>query len=120
MVDNQISPQVDESTSSKGKCYIAEEDALIVNLKEIEKLSWPNIAAHFPNRTQMALQVRYFTKLKKKLKKKQHKNRLKDVSKLKTSQANVAGAESEKNPRSPSGQYSLQKLRYSPDRYVPG
>jgi hypothetical protein len=76
VVDKQISPRVDESASSKGKRYTAEkEEALMVNLKEIEELSWPRIAAHFPKRAQMALQARYYTKLKKK----QHKNRLKDI-----------------------------------------
>jgi hypothetical protein len=111
VVDNQISPQVDGSTSSKGKGYTTEEDALIVNLKEIEKLSWPSIAAYFPKRTQMALQIRYFTKLKKK----QHKNRLKDIIKLKTGQAKVAGEEF-RSSRSSSRQYSLRRLRYCPDR----
>lgn len=48
MVDNQISPQVGESASSKGKGYTAEKDAVIVNLKEIKKLLWLSIAAYFP------------------------------------------------------------------------
>jgi hypothetical protein len=56
VVDDQTSPRADECASPKRKGYTAEENALIVNLKENEKLSWPRIAARFPKRTQMALQ----------------------------------------------------------------
>lgn len=56
--DNYVSQQVDKSVYLKGKEYTPEEDALIFNLKEIEKLSWPSIATHFPKRTQIAQQVR--------------------------------------------------------------
>lgn len=34
VVDNQIPPPVDGSASSKGKGYTAEDNALIVNLKD--------------------------------------------------------------------------------------
>ncbi|GAM42243.1 hypothetical protein TCE0_044r16026 [Talaromyces pinophilus] len=57
VVDSQTSPRADECASLKGKDYTAEEDALIVHLKETEKLSWSRIAARFPKRTQMALQT---------------------------------------------------------------
>ncbi|OKL55221.1 hypothetical protein UA08_09510 [Talaromyces atroroseus] len=56
VVDSQTSPRADECVPPKGKDYTAEEDELIVHLKETEKLSWSRIAARFPKRTQMALQ----------------------------------------------------------------
>lgn len=44
--------------------YLPDEDYLLVNLKEREKLAWDEIAAHFPSRTSSSLQVHYSTKLK--------------------------------------------------------
>jgi hypothetical protein len=44
-----------ESTSSSGRrSWTAEEDARIIQLKEIEKKSWPDIANCFTGRTQAA------------------------------------------------------------------
>jgi hypothetical protein len=115
-VDNQISPLVDESASSKGKGYTAEDDALIVNLKETEKLSWPRIAARFPKRTQMALQVRYFTKLKGR----PHQTQSGGLNRPRTGQAQTITVVSPSNTGSSRRQYSLRRLPCSPDRYVPG
>jgi hypothetical protein len=108
--DDQVSQRVDKSAksvSSKGKEYTPEEDELIVSLKEIEKLRWSGIAAHFPGRTKAALEVRYCTVLKK------HKKR-------KASQTKVAEVEPDQNTESSGRQYSLRRSRRSPERYVPG
>ncbi|EEA19277.1 hypothetical protein TMatcc_009403 [Talaromyces marneffei ATCC 18224] len=108
--DEQVSQRIDESAksvSSKGKEYTAEEDELIVTLKEIEKLPWSVISAYFPGRTKATLQVRYCTVLKK------HKKR-------KASQTKGAEAVSKQNTESSGRQYSLRQSRRSPERYVPG
>lgn len=39
------------------------DDALMVNLKEVERLSWSEILPYFPGRSKGALQVRYSTKI---------------------------------------------------------
>lgn len=44
--------------------FTAEDDDLLVDLKEVRKLTWKQIAEHFDGRTAGALQVRYCTKLK--------------------------------------------------------
>lgn len=44
--------------------FTAEDDDLLVDLKEMRKLTWKQIAEHFDGRTAGALQVRYCTKLK--------------------------------------------------------
>lgn len=44
--------------------FTAEDDDLLVDLKEQKKLSWKQIAEYFHGRTAGALQVRYCTKLK--------------------------------------------------------
>lgn len=44
--------------------FTAEDDDLLVDLKEKRKLTWKQIAEHFNGRTAGALQVRYCTKLK--------------------------------------------------------
>lgn len=44
--------------------FTAEDDDLLVELKEVRKLTWKQIAEHFVGRTAGALQVRYCTKLK--------------------------------------------------------
>lgn len=44
--------------------FTAEDDDLLVELKEVRKLTWKQIAEHFTGRTAGALQVRYCTKLK--------------------------------------------------------
>ena len=46
--------------------FTAEEDALLVELKETKNLTWKQIADFFPGRTSGTLQVRYCTKLKAK------------------------------------------------------
>lgn len=44
--------------------FTADDDDLLLELKENKKLSWKQIAEHFEGRTAGALQVRYCTKLK--------------------------------------------------------
>lgn len=44
--------------------FTADDDDLLVELKEKKKLTWKQIADHFDGRTAGALQVRYCTKLK--------------------------------------------------------
>ncbi|KAK1810399.1 hypothetical protein LTR12_015242 [Friedmanniomyces endolithicus] len=46
--------------------FTAEDDALLVELKETKNLTWKQIADFFPGRTSGTLQVRYCTKLKAK------------------------------------------------------
>ncbi|KAE8410149.1 hypothetical protein BDV36DRAFT_289807 [Aspergillus pseudocaelatus] len=57
-------PPVD--TSGKQRPYTSEENALLVRLKERERMSWAEIAAHFPERSASSLQVHYSTKLRHK------------------------------------------------------
>ncbi|KAK5129913.1 hypothetical protein LTR08_002714 [Meristemomyces frigidus] len=47
--------------------FTADEDALLVELKETKDLTWKQIADFFPGRTSGTLQVRYCTKLKAKV-----------------------------------------------------
>jgi len=46
--------------------FTAEDDALLVELKETKNLTWKQIADFFPGRSSGTLQVRYCTKLKAK------------------------------------------------------
>jgi Myb-like DNA-binding domain len=46
--------------------FSAQEDELLVDLKENKNLTWKQIADSFPTRTSGTLQVRYCTKLKAK------------------------------------------------------
>ncbi|KAI6257842.1 hypothetical protein MCOR07_010538 [Pyricularia oryzae] len=46
--------------------FTAEDDALLVDLKENKSLTWKQIAEFFPGRSSGTLQVRYCTKLKAK------------------------------------------------------
>ncbi|RAO69047.1 uncharacterized protein BHQ10_005059 [Talaromyces amestolkiae] len=115
-IDCQTSPRADESASPKGKDYTAEEDALIVHLKETEKLSWSRIAARFPKRTQMALQVRYCTKLKGR----PHQTRSEGLIGPRTGQGQTTTVASSRNTEGSRRQYSLRKLRHSPDRFIAG
>ncbi|KAF2194757.1 hypothetical protein K469DRAFT_132937 [Zopfia rhizophila CBS 207.26] len=46
--------------------FTAEEDALLIELKEEQNLLWERIRKHFPGRTVGSLQVHYSTKLKDK------------------------------------------------------
>ncbi|KAE8339690.1 hypothetical protein BDV24DRAFT_165017 [Aspergillus arachidicola] len=57
-------PPVD--TPGKQRPYTSEENALLVRLKERERMSWAEIAAHFPERGASSLQVHYSTKLRHK------------------------------------------------------
>ncbi|KAB8242945.1 hypothetical protein BDV35DRAFT_383585 [Aspergillus flavus] len=57
-------PKVD--TSGKQMPYTSEENALLVRLKERERTSWAEIAAHFPEQSASSLQVHYSTKLRHK------------------------------------------------------
>ncbi|PIG69412.1 hypothetical protein AARAC_011977 [Aspergillus arachidicola] len=57
-------PPVD--TLGKQRLYTSEENAMLVRLKERERMSWAEIAAHFPERSASSLQVHYSTKLRHK------------------------------------------------------
>jgi hypothetical protein len=46
--------------------FSAQEDQMLVELKENKNLTWKQIADFFPGRTSGTLQVRYCTKLKAK------------------------------------------------------
>ncbi|KAF3390091.1 hypothetical protein DPV78_011598 [Talaromyces pinophilus] len=115
VVDSQTSPQADECASPNGKDYTAKKDALIVHLKDTEKLPWPRIAAYFPKRKQMALQVRYCTKLKGR----PHQTQSGGFIRPRTGQVQTITMLSPSNTGSSRRQYSLRRLRHSPDRYVP-
>ncbi|EED22553.1 hypothetical protein TSTA_060460 [Talaromyces stipitatus ATCC 10500] len=117
MEDNELSQLVETPVSSKGNEYTPEEDKLIIQLKEVEKLPWSRIAAHFRGRTKSALQVRYCTALKDK----RHKSQTKGRRKPRTSQPRVAAEKSLQDIENstPSRQYSLRQSRQFPDRYVP-
>ena len=56
------------ASGNHGIPYSAEEDALIVKLKEVDNISWHEIAPFFPGRTWTSLQTRYSSKLKSKSK----------------------------------------------------
>ena len=50
--------------STHGSPYTPEEDALLIKLKEVDKLRWEEIVPHFPGRSYGSVQVRYSSKLK--------------------------------------------------------
>jgi hypothetical protein len=45
--------------------FLPKDEALLVELKEDKRLSWEEIADHFPGKKKGTLQVRYCTKLKR-------------------------------------------------------
>jgi hypothetical protein len=51
--------------SNPGDSYTLEDDIRLVRLKEIDRLSWQEIATHFPGRKWGALQKRYHWKLQR-------------------------------------------------------
>lgn len=61
-----VTSQSETSTSKHGEEYTPEDDVLLLRLKEIEKLSWNEIATHFPARTSGSLRFRYYNKVKSK------------------------------------------------------
>ncbi|KAN0115247.1 hypothetical protein V8E51_004791 [Hyaloscypha variabilis] len=64
--DEQITHLVlGPETSAPGEKYTLEDDVRIIRLKEIEGLSWQDLANHFPGRDWKTLQKRYATKLTK-------------------------------------------------------
>jgi len=64
--DEQITHLVlGRETSAPGEKYTLEDDVRIIRLKEIEGLSWQDLANHFPGRDWKTLQKRYATKLTK-------------------------------------------------------
>jgi hypothetical protein len=65
-MDKQRSPPLESSFGRTGRhsTFTADDDALLVELKEERRLSWAEIADHFPGRKKGILQVRYCTKLK--------------------------------------------------------
>jgi hypothetical protein len=114
---NEVSQLVEIPVSLKGNEYTPEEDKLIIQLKEVEKLPWSHIAAHFRGRTKSALQVRYCTALKDK----RHKSQTRGRRKPRTSQPRVAAEKSRQDSQNstPGRQYSLRQSRHFLDRYVP-
>jgi hypothetical protein len=48
----------------KGTRFTQEEDAKLIDMKEIKRRSWDEIEGAFPGRTRATLQVHYSTKLK--------------------------------------------------------
>lgn len=59
-----LHPTRTSGQGTKGTEFSADEDELLISLKENDGLSWSEIAKHFPGRTKGSLQVRYSTKLK--------------------------------------------------------
>ena len=53
---SQLTPA---NVSGKRRPYSSDENALLVQLKENERLSWSEIAEHFPDRNALSLQVHY-------------------------------------------------------------
>jgi hypothetical protein len=101
--------------SAKGNEYSREEDELIVQLKEVQKLPWSRIAEHFPGRTKGTLQVRYCTTLKDKREKSHSKCR-----KRKVGQPKIVVEKPQQRVQSPTSgrRYSLRQSRHSPDLYI--
>ncbi|KAH9844707.1 WD40 repeat protein [Teratosphaeria destructans] len=60
----QATPAAATPASGHGARFTPEEDALLARLKEVEDMSWREIAEYFPGRTEGALGVRYSTKIK--------------------------------------------------------
>ncbi|KFY68573.1 hypothetical protein V496_00988 [Pseudogymnoascus sp. VKM F-4515 (FW-2607)] len=52
------------SRPGRHSTYSEDDDKLLIQLKEDDKLSWDEIAEYFPERTKGSLQVHYTTKLK--------------------------------------------------------
>ncbi|KAI1829038.1 hypothetical protein DTO027I6_10119 [Penicillium roqueforti] len=55
--------------------YTSDENALLVRLREKEKMSWSEITTHFPGRKMSSLQVHYSTKLRHKASSRSGKSR---------------------------------------------
>ena len=58
------SDEANGTPSNHGSPYTPDEDALLVRLKEVDKLNWDDITLHFKGRTRFSLQFRYSSKLK--------------------------------------------------------
>ncbi|KAH8695694.1 hypothetical protein BGW36DRAFT_409194 [Talaromyces proteolyticus] len=103
--------------------YTHKEDALIIDLKERQKLTWPEIAKHLPGRTINALQVHYFTELKDGKRQKtetalrQAKAGQQQNKGLSRAQPNRPRPSNGVPPRQP--RYRLRRNRQSPSRYSP-
>lgn len=61
--DPSGSRRVTTSVAAKHTRFSAEEDALLIKLKEIDQRQWSHIGRHFPGRTAFAVQCRYSKKL---------------------------------------------------------
>lgn len=62
---DEVVLQSNDTKTSSGEPYTADEDALLIKLKEVDKLSWEEIPPHFNGRrSRGSLQVRYSSKLK--------------------------------------------------------
>jgi hypothetical protein len=63
------------SRPSRHSKYAEVDDELLIQLKENDKLTWDEIAEHFPERTKGTLQVHYCTKLKNRSQTSKYKRR---------------------------------------------
>jgi hypothetical protein len=63
------------SRPSRHSTYSEDDDELLIQLKEKDKLPWDEIAEYFPERTKGTLQVHYCTKLKNRSQTSKYKKR---------------------------------------------
>ncbi|KFY95782.1 hypothetical protein V498_03133 [Pseudogymnoascus sp. VKM F-4517 (FW-2822)] len=63
------------SRPGRHSTYSEDDDELLIQLKEKDKLPWDEIAEYFPERTKGTLQVHYCTKLKNRSQTSKHKKR---------------------------------------------
>jgi hypothetical protein len=63
------------SRPGRHSTYSEDDDELLIQLKEKDKLPWDEIAAYFPERTKGTLQVHYCTKLKNRSQTSKYKKR---------------------------------------------
>ena len=83
-------PERSSIVSKHGVPYSLEEDALLAKLKEVDKLSWDEMVAHFNGRTKGSLQVRYSSKVSRR-----HTIGHSDAARLQTGQNNDTLASTE-------------------------
>lgn len=66
MVEQEGTPEPGSRPKGPKLKFSAQEDEMLIDLKENRNLTWRRIAEFFPGRTSGTLQVRYCTKLKEK------------------------------------------------------
>jgi hypothetical protein len=82
--DRERPPLRERIVSRPGRhsAYSENDDELLIQLKEDDKLPWDEIAEFFPERTKGTLQVRYCTKLKNRSKKRKIMNSAKESGEI--------------------------------------